>query len=186
MAATKSCAMARMVKSGLAGGGPVEIERLGIFERDGTGQCRFTARRKPVVFLAYVVEDSARALRLYERLEAAGFDPWMDKKKLVAGQNWPRAIEGAIETADYFVAVLSRRSTVKRGTFQAELRYALDCAKDALLDEIFFIPVRLDNCLVPRRIRKQLQYLDLFPDEEEGLKRLEEVIRNDWRERCAG
>jgi len=88
------------------------------------------------------------------------------------GQNWPRAIETAIQTSDFFVACFSRRSMSKRGTFHSELRYALLCAEKIPLDEIFFIPLRLDECAVPRRIAKQVQYVDLFPDWEAGLARV--------------
>jgi len=38
------------------------------------------------------------------------------------------------------------------GGFQAEIRYALDCARRIPLDEIFVVPVRLDACRVPRSI----------------------------------
>lgn len=184
MAATKSAAMARLLKNGLCRG-PVEIGGLGVFERDAAGRCRFTPRRKPLVFLAYVMEDAERVERLYEGLRQAGFDPWMDRKRLLAGQNWPRAIEGAIERADYFVACLSKRATAKRGAFQAEMRWALDCARRAPLDDVFFIPVRLEPCAVPRRIARRLQYLDLFPDEKPALARLVAAICNDWAQRCA-
>jgi hypothetical protein len=45
------------------------------------------------------------------------------------------------------------------------------------LDEIFFIPLRLDDCVVPRRISRQVQYLDLFPQWDAGVKRVIAVIR---------
>jgi hypothetical protein len=45
------------------------------------------------------------------------------------------------------------------------------------LDEIFLIPLRLDDCTVPRRISKQIQYLDLFPDWKAGVNRLIAVIQ---------
>ena len=79
------------------------------------------------------------------------------------GQNWPRAIESAIETSDFFIACFSGDSVSKKGGFQAEIRYALDCARQVPLDEIFLVPVRLDPCAVPRTIEKQYQYVDLFP-----------------------
>ena len=81
-----------------------------------------------------------------------GFEPWMDRKKLMPGQNWPRAIERAIDVSSYFIACLSRESVCKRGQFQAELRYALQCARKMPLGEIFFIPVRLNDCAVPAEI----------------------------------
>jgi hypothetical protein len=46
------------------------------------------------------------------------------------------------------------------------------------LDEIFLIPLRLDDCLVPRRISKQIQYVDLFPDWKAGVSRLIAVIKS--------
>ncbi len=66
--------------------------------------------------------------KLYTAFERKGLRPWLDKKKLMPGQNWPRAIETAIQTSDFFVACFSRRSTSKRGSFHSELRYALACA----------------------------------------------------------
>ena len=88
----------------------------------------------------------------------------MDVRKLLAGQNWPRAIEAAIESSDFFVACFSGKSVRKKGGFQSEIRYALDCARQVPLDEIYIVPVRLDDCAVPRTIQHELQYIDLFPD----------------------
>jgi hypothetical protein len=39
--------------------------------------------------------------------------------------------------------------------FQAEIRYALDCARQLPPDEIFIVPVRLDGCPVPRSIQRR-------------------------------
>ncbi len=115
--------------------------------------------------------------KLYQAFEQGGFRPWLDKKKLLPGQNWPRAIETAIQTSDFFVACFSRRATTKRGSFHSELRYALNCAGKVPLDEIFFIPLRLDECVVPRRIARQVQYMDLFPEWDAGVNRVIAAIR---------
>jgi hypothetical protein len=45
------------------------------------------------------------------------------------------------------------------------------------LDEIFFIPVRLDGCTVPGRISKRIQYVDLFPDWDAGVRRVIAAMR---------
>ena len=58
----------------------------------------------------------------------------------------------------------------KRGGFQAEIRYALDCARQLPLDQIFVVPVRLDVCAVPRAIQREYQYVDLAPDWERGVR----------------
>lgn len=153
----------------------VEIEGLGVFRKSG-GRYGFEAQTRPQVFVAYAVEDLQRARRLCRALERAGCSPWLDKDKLLAGQNWPRAIERAIEISDAFVACFSPRSTVKRGQFQSELRYALDCARRRPLEDPFLIPVRLEDCAVPRRVAEQIQYVDLFPDWERGVKKLVRAV----------
>jgi hypothetical protein len=100
----------------------------------------------------------------------------MDQENLVPGQNWPRAIERAIELSDFFVGCFSRRSVVKRGHFQCELRYALDLAAKVPLEDIFLVPVRLDECEVPRQIARKTQYVDLFPNWEAGVERLSKMM----------
>jgi hypothetical protein len=69
----------------------------------------------------------------------------------------------------------------KKGGFQAEIRYALDCARSVPLDEVFIVPVRLNDCRVPARIRKELQYIDLHPRWSSGLRRLFSVMRQAGR-----
>ncbi|MBV8904114.1 MAG: toll/interleukin-1 receptor domain-containing protein, partial [Acidobacteriia bacterium] len=133
--------VAQIVVRALSRGAAVEIDGLGVFYPDATNGCRFEPTL-PQVFLAYVEEDRKAAEGLYEALGTEGFSPWMDVRKLLPGQNWPRAIEGAIESSDFFVACFSTRSVTKRGGFQAEIRYALDCARHVPLDDIFIVPVR--------------------------------------------
>jgi hypothetical protein len=152
-------------------GSSVEIDGLGVFRRRN-GVYEFLPRQGPHIFVAYVQEDAEAALRLYGALLAHNFDPWLDRKKLLPGQNWPRAIEQAIHVSDFFVACLSRKAVRKRGQFQAELRYALDCARRLPLDQTYFVPVRLEECPVPVRITREIQYVDLFPDWDKGIRRL--------------
>ncbi len=127
------------------------------------------------------LKTAALAERLYDTLESRGYAPWMDRRKLLPGQNWPRRIQDAIEGADFFVACFSGNSVNKRGAFQAEIRYALDCARRVPLDEVFLIPVRLDECRVPHRIQRETQYVDLFPDWDEGIGRIVEILRKSGR-----
>jgi len=177
--------IARVFREALERGGSIEIDGLGTLSPGGRRGFRFVAETKPRVFIAYVQEDLSFAKKLYRALETSGFSPWLDKKRLMPGQNWPRAIETAIQTSDVFVACFSRRATTKRGSFQSELRYALFCAAKVPLDEIFLIPLRLDDCVVHRRVSKQIQYVDLFPDWKAGVCRLINVIKaqNEIRKR---
>jgi hypothetical protein len=171
--------VAQVVINGIASGRAVEIDGLGTFFPDPDRFFRFEPKRLPQVFLAYVVEDRPLVERLYETLEEAGFAPWMDTRKLLPGQNWPRAIEAAIEASEFFVPCFSSRSVGKKGGFQAEIRYALDCARELPLDQIFVVPVRLGDCSIPRAIQRVYQYVDLIPDWQRGIRRVIGTMRRE-------
>lgn len=160
--------VAQIVRQCLNRGKRVDIDGLGTFVPDPQRGFRFVAKTLPKVFLAYVQEDANVVDRLYDKLTEAGFDPWMDRRKLLPGQNWPSSIEDAIDTSDFFIGCFSQDAVKKKGGFQAEIRYALDCARRVPLDEIFLIPIRLNDCHIPVSIRRELQYIDLFPEWERG------------------
>jgi hypothetical protein len=181
---TSSVEIARIVRRCLEKGGAVEIDGLGQFRPDAQGGFLFVPQVRPKIFLAYAVEDRPAAERLFEAFLENGLDPWMDSRKLLPGQNWPRAIEQAISVSDFFVACFSCRSIPKRGRFQSELRYALDCASRLPLDEVFLIPVRIEECRVPPRVQQEFQYVDLFPDWDKGLHRILTMIRKQARLRA--
>jgi hypothetical protein len=169
----------KVIRQALAAGKRVHIDNLGSFRKNASGQYEFIADGRPLVFLAYVEEDRERVHRLYEIFAKYGLNPWMDVHKLLPGQNWPRAIERAINRADFFVACMSSSAVGKRGVFQSELRYALDCERQTPFDDVYFIPVRLDDCQVPARIRSQHQHVDLFPHFENAARRLADFIRRE-------
>jgi hypothetical protein len=73
----------------------------------------------------------------------------------------------------------------KKGGFQAEIRYSLDCARQIPLDEIFIVSVGLTACPVPRSIPRELQYVDLFPDWIDGPARLVTMLQHEVALRAA-
>jgi hypothetical protein len=176
-------AVAKTLRRCLESGRCVEIDGLGTFRPCDGGGYEFEPESRPSVFIAYVMENAAFADRLYDRLAAEGFNPWMDRRKLMPGQNWPRAVERAIAIADFFVPCFSHRSVVKRSPFQRELRYAIDGASRLPLDQVFIIPVRITACAVPQVISSQLQYVDFFPDWEAGFRRVSAAITEEMRRR---
>ena len=162
----------QVIEGCLREGGSIDIDGLGSFQLDSDDEVVFEPNERRRIFLAYAKEDAAKVRKLYAALQKAGFEPWMDEQKLLPGQNWPRASERAIELSDFFAGCFSRRSIAKRGHFQAELGYALQLAKRMPEEEIFFLPLRLDACEVPRSIARSVQYVDLFPDWERGVHAL--------------
>ena len=164
--------VALILRECLEEGSSIEINGLGVFRPGKGGGFMFESRPTKRVFIAYAEEDLPTALRLFQKLEEHGYEPWLDKKRLLPGQNWSRAIERAISISDYFIACFSTLAGTKRGMFHSELRYALDCASSLPLDEVFFIPVRIEVCPVPARITKSIHYVDLFPDFDEGFRNI--------------
>ena len=175
----KDAKVLRVIRNVLLEGTPVVIEGVGAFRLTADNEIEFREEAASRVFIAYASEDEEPAGRLYAALKKEGLSPWRDKEKLLPGQNWPRAIERAIEVSDFFVACLSKNATAKRGYFQSELRYAIDLARRVPLEEVFIIPARLDRCPVPAVIGTETQYVDLFPDWNLGVAKMIRAIRSE-------
>ena len=170
--------LVHLVKESLRDGRSVELDGLGVFLPDEGDGLRFVPETAPRVFIAYVDEDCDAAMKLAYALTTAGMKVWIDKRRLLPGQDWRRAIERAIDWSDLFVACFSRASVRKRGQFPFEVRVALRCAESMPLDDSFVIPVRLDECVVPRRVSHK-EYVDLFPDWDVALAKLVRSIEGE-------
>ena len=107
--------VAAIVRRCLAEGSTVQIDGLGVFARTGKAPC--VSRPRPWRPFSWPMcrKTPQWPTGLYDRLEAAGFASLDGPPPLLPGQNWPRAIEEAIETSDFFVACFSTRSVAKRG-----------------------------------------------------------------------
>jgi len=121
------------------------------------------------VFLCHSHADSAVVHALYARLKNDGVDAWLDKEKLLAGQNWEHEIRKAILKSDVVVACLSRGFNKQEGFRHQELKIALEKANLIPEDETFIIPIRLEICDMPESLR-HLHRVDLF--ETGGYKKL--------------
>ncbi len=176
-------AILQLVYRYLREGACIDIDGLGSFKLSTSNQVVFEPSGRVRVFLAYADEDRADVKRLYAALQQSGFEPWMDREKLLPGQNWPRAIERAIDLSEFFIGCFSRRSVAKRGHFQCELDYALSVAARVPAEEIFLIPVRLNECELPREIARRVQHVDLFPDWDRGLGQLFKAMWHQTLER---
>ncbi len=122
-----------------------------------------STERKLTVFLCHAKEDKPAVRELYHQLTAEGWmDVWLDEIKLLPGQNWDMEIEKAVEVSDAVIVCLSNNSVTKEGFVQSEMSFILDIARTKPEESIFVIPLRLENCHVPRRLRLY-QYVDYFP-----------------------
>ena len=122
--------------------------------------------KKLHVFLCHASQDKPIVREIYQRFLAEGWiDPWLDEEKLLPGQDWDMEIEKAVEAAGAVVVCLSNNSMTKEGYIQRELRFVLDIALEKPEGTIFIIPLRLNNCEPPRRLRLW-QHVDYFPESQ--------------------
>lgn len=135
------------------------------------------------IFISYTRRDKKIVRQIYKELKSAGCSPWLDVEDILPGENWRRAINKAIEEADIFLAILSENSVDKRGVIQREIRLALDKMDELLPGDVFIIPLRIDDCEIPERL-KHLQVLDW--DDGNGKRKLLQAIQNECMEQEYG
>lgn len=118
------------------------------------------------VFLAHASQDKFVVRELYDALKSEGWiDPWLDKAKILPGQDWEMVIEKAVDDSDVIIVCLSNQSVSKEGFVQKEIRYAFDIALEKPEGATFLIPLRLDDCNIPRRLRS-IHWVDYFGTEK--------------------
>ncbi len=128
-----------------------------------------SASRPLRVFLCHSSSDKPMVRELYQKLSAEGWmDVWLDEEKLLPGQDWDYEIDQALDKSDAVIVTLSTDSVSKEGYVQKELRFALDIALEKPEGTIFILPVRLDDCERPRRLRP-IQGIDYFPLERRAV-----------------
>ncbi len=122
------------------------------------------------VFLCYAREDESMVSGLFQRLnDEGGIDPWLDKEKILGGQNWDLEIHKALRATDVVIVCLSNRSVNKAGYVNKEIKLALDVADQQPEGTIFLIPLKLEDCRVPDRLGAW-QWINYY--ESDGYKRL--------------
>jgi hypothetical protein len=126
-------------------------------------------KQQSQIFLTYAHSDKDIVRQLYHRLIRDGINAWLDEKELMPGQNWKHEIRQAILRSEIVIVCLSKQFNKQGGFRHEELEIALEKAKSLPDDEIFLIPVRLEQCDLPEPLRPW-QCLDLF--EANGYKKL--------------
>ena len=110
--------------------------------------------RKLMVFLCHASQDKPVVQELYQRLLVEGWiDPWLDKEKLLIGEDFDLEIEKAIEDADAVIVFISSNAVKKTGYIQKELRLIYNATMYRPEGELFAIPLRLEDCNPPQRFK---------------------------------
>jgi hypothetical protein len=134
-------------------------------------------------FISYVRENTDKIDRLCRQLTESGASVWLDRTDIAPGVRWKDAIRREIRNGAFFVACFSKESTEKRRSYMnEELSLAVDELRLRPMEQVWFIPVILNDCEIPGRTigggqqLSDIHYLDLSIDWEGGVKQLLEVI----------
>jgi hypothetical protein len=130
-------------------------------ESDSQTTTSTQVRRTLSVFLCHASSDKPTVREIHKCLKAHGIQVWLDEEDLVGGQDWHHEIARAVRTRDVVLVCLTRNSVMKDGFVQREVGYALDRAEEKPEGTIYIIPVRLEECDVPDRLRRW-QWVDYF------------------------
>jgi hypothetical protein len=130
-----------------------------------TARAIMNTGEKLIPFLSYAKSNRFIVREFASRLKSTGWiDPWYDEEDILPGQLWQDSVVHAVRHSHAVIIFLSRVAIASEGFFQKELTLALDTAAEKPEGTIFIIPMRLNDCDVPSRLR-QYQYVDYFGSE---------------------
>src|SRR5688572_18122449 len=115
------------------------------------------------VFLCHASQDKPAVRKLYTALNSESWiDVWLDEEKLLGGQDYDLEIYKATRDADAIIICLSKKSVVREGYVNKEIRRALEIAQEKPEGTIYVIPLRLDDCDPSFVQLKKLHWIDYF------------------------
>ena len=117
--------------------------------------------QKTDVFLIHAHSDRETVHKLYQRLVRDGLKVWLDAERLQPGQDWQNEIRAALLKCGTVLVCLTNAFNNPPGFRHEELKLALEKANFVPEDQIFVIPVRLDECEMPESLQ-HLHRVDLF------------------------
>ena len=140
------------------------------------------------VFLSYVRENQPIVQYIDQILTDYGIDIITDYRNMRGGYDWQNMLRELIENSGHFIPCFSKEfSSRERTVLYRELDYAIECVADINPQHNWIIPVRINECEIPKiRIRPQvlltnLHYIDLFPPSQyfEGIENIVKSIDED-------
>jgi len=131
------------------------------------------------VFLCHASRDKPTVRDIYRRLKDHEIDPWLDEENLLPGEEWDQEIGNAVGSSHVVLVCLSAHSVNKSGYLQREIKKVLDVADEQPEGTIYLIPLKLEECEVPSRLRRW-QWLNFF--EPSGFERLMKALTKRARE----
>jgi hypothetical protein len=134
--------------------------------------------KKSSIFMSYARSDNIFAQFLDDELKRRGYHVWRDTTDIVAGMDWKKYVDEAIEASTHLILIVSKIS-ISRPEVQHELYIA------SKLDR-HIIPILSDDCEMPTEI-KHLNFIDWRYEQgkvySDNFNRLDEALGDPRRMR---
>ena len=135
-----------------------------------------TVKRRET-FISYSRKDKDFALEFAREMKSAGYLVWLDQLDIPTGARWDDEVEKALRECEIFLIILTTAS-VSSDNVKDEIGYAIDHSKRIM-------PVLLEKCDIPLRLRR-FQYVDFTKVEfNEGIKRTKQLLETLLTEQSA-
>lgn len=119
-------------------------------------------------FISYSRADKEFAIKLAQALKSARFPVWLDQFDIPTGARWDNELEKALNECGIFLVVLTPDSIASENV-KDEIGFAIDSQKRIL-------PVLLENCVIPLRLRR-FQYVDFTTKNyDEGVESAKQLL----------
>lgn len=121
-------------------------------------------------FLSYSRANKDFALKLARELKLEGFPVWLDQLDIPLGARWDAEVEKALIECEIFMIIITKDSIASENVLD-EIGYAIDSGKR-------FLPVLLEKCNIPLRLRR-FQYVDFTNKSfDEGVETAKDLLRS--------
>ncbi len=124
-------------------------------------------------FFSYSRSDAQFALKIATDVREAGANIWLDQLDIPTGMRWDAEVEKALKGSENLLVILSPRSVVSNNVLD-EISFALDENK-------IIIPVLMEECIIPFRIRR-MQHIDFSKNYTAGFNLLLKALKLEKRE----
>jgi hypothetical protein len=141
---------------------------------------------RPRVFISYAREDGDLASRVFDALQKAYFEPWLDRESLGGGDDWDKRIEADLDASD-FTLVLYTRAFCRNTDSYVNKEVALARDRALRVRGCFLIPLRTSEITDADRIDELRKYdeMQLRPDAgfEEDIANVISTMRREYQRR---
>jgi hypothetical protein len=140
---------------------------------------------RPRVFISYAREDAALASKVFDALQKAYFEPWLDQESLQGGDDWNKRIEADLDASD-FVLVLYTPEFCRKTDSYVNKEVALACERALRVRGSFLIPVRTVDLTEEDRVDalRKFDEMELRETEfDEDFSKIVSILKREYQRR---